>query len=120
MRRHKRSRQLEAPTGSLHAFLYSKIQKLEQVLRTCRSEFPHSEIFGSKVARHLPEAFRRQAASFIALWSQGIHHMRFHSCGEWKNRSPALYAGALIHAELAQILADSFSTYPHISASDQR
>lgn len=28
--------------------------------------FPHSEIFGSKVARHLPEAYRRHAASFIA------------------------------------------------------
>ena len=29
--------------------------------------FPHSEIFGSKVARHLPEAYRRHAASFIAF-----------------------------------------------------
>ena len=28
--------------------------------------FPHSDIFGSKVARHLPEAYRRHAASFIA------------------------------------------------------
>ncbi len=37
--------------------------------------FPHSEIFGSKVARHLPEAYRRHAASFIAIESQGIHHM---------------------------------------------
>ncbi len=39
-----------------------------------RDEFPHSEIFGSKVASHLPEAYRRQATSFIAFWSQGIHH----------------------------------------------
>ena len=30
-------------------------------------EFPHSEIFGSKVARHLPEAYRRHATSFIAF-----------------------------------------------------
>lgn len=29
--------------------------------------FPHSEIFGSKVTRHLPEAYRSQATSFIAL-----------------------------------------------------
>ena len=36
--------------------------------------FPHSEIFGSKVARHLPEAYRCHAASFIAFSSQGIHH----------------------------------------------
>ncbi len=27
--------------------------------------FPHSDISGSKIARHLPEAFRRHAASFI-------------------------------------------------------
>ena len=36
--------------------------------------FPHSDIFGSKVARHLPEAYRRHATSFIAFSSQGIHH----------------------------------------------
>ena len=36
--------------------------------------FPHSDIFGSKVARHLPEAYRRHAASIIAFSSQGIHH----------------------------------------------
>ncbi len=37
--------------------------------------FPHSDIFGSLVARHLPEAYRRQATSFIAMISQGIHRM---------------------------------------------
>lgn len=36
--------------------------------------FSHSEISGSKVAGHLPEAYRRQTASFIAFFSQGIHH----------------------------------------------
>ena len=35
--------------------------------------FPHSEISGSKVARHLPEAYRSHATSFIAVWNQGIH-----------------------------------------------
>ena len=37
--------------------------------------FPHSEIFGSKVARHLPEAYRSYATSFIASQSQGIHRV---------------------------------------------
>lgn len=36
--------------------------------------FPHSDITGSKVARHLPDAYRRHATSFIASKSQGIHH----------------------------------------------
>ncbi len=36
--------------------------------------FPHSDISGSKVARHLPEAYRSHATSFIAISSQGIHH----------------------------------------------
>ena len=35
--------------------------------------FPHSDISGSKVARHLPEAFRSRATSFFASSSQGIH-----------------------------------------------
>ena len=37
--------------------------------------FPHSEISGSKVAKHLPEAYRSHATSFIASHSQGIHHL---------------------------------------------
>ena len=36
--------------------------------------FPHSDIVGSKVARHLPDAYRSQATSFIAFRNQGIHH----------------------------------------------
>ena len=41
----------------------------------CAAGFPHSDIPGSKVARHLPEAYRRHAASFIAIRTLGIHHM---------------------------------------------
>ena len=37
--------------------------------------FPYSEISGSKVARHLTEAYRSYAPSFIAILCQGIHHM---------------------------------------------
>ena len=36
--------------------------------------FSHSEILGSQVAKHLPEAYRSHATSFIAFSSQGIHH----------------------------------------------
>ncbi len=49
------------------------LDKTRQGLMSLR--FPHSEISGSKVARHLPEAYRRHAASFIAVLCQGIHHM---------------------------------------------
>ena len=38
------------------------------------TRFPHSEIPGSQVATHLPETYRRYAASFIAFSSLGIHH----------------------------------------------
>ncbi len=44
------------------------------VIRLYLMGFPHSDISGSKVARHLPEAYRRHATSFIAFSSQGIHH----------------------------------------------
>jgi hypothetical protein len=45
------------------------------VLEVCSRGFPHSDISGSKVARHLPEAFRSHATSFFASSSQGIHRM---------------------------------------------
>ena len=35
---------------------------------------PHSEIAGSKVAQHLPDAYRSHAASFLAFETLGIHH----------------------------------------------
>jgi hypothetical protein len=40
----------------------------------CTAELSHSEIFGSKVAKRLPEAYRSHATSFIAILCQGIHH----------------------------------------------
>ncbi len=42
--------------------------------------FPHSDILGSKVARHLPEAYRRHATSFIVVSSLGIRHMLLLFC----------------------------------------
>ncbi len=57
-------------------------------------EFPHSDISGSKVAWHLPEAYRRHAASFIAFQSLGIHHTPLlfpFSCeGETRNLRTAI------------------------------
>ncbi len=53
------------------------------VLKPC--EFPHSEISGSKVATRLPGTFRSYATSFIASYSQGIHHMLLGSIGNPKN-----------------------------------
>lgn len=50
--------------------------------------FPHSDISGSKVVCHLPEAYRRHTTSFIALLSQGIHHTPLRSC---KERCTPLY-----------------------------
>jgi hypothetical protein len=35
---------------------------------------PHSEIAGSQVATHLPDAYRSYATSFVAFWCLGIHH----------------------------------------------
>ena len=38
-------------------------------------EFPHSDIAGSKVAQHLPDAYRSYATSFIAFRNLGIRHI---------------------------------------------
>lgn len=45
------------------------LEAKREVRAVCAREFPHSEIPGSKVATHLPEAYRRYAASFIASLS---------------------------------------------------
>jgi hypothetical protein len=50
--------------------------------------FPHSEMSGSKVVWHLPEPYRSHTTSFIALYSQGIHHTPLRSC---KERCTPLY-----------------------------
>ncbi len=46
-----------------------------QTIKVYLMRFPHSEIFGSKVVWHLPEAYRSRTTSFIAIESQGIRHM---------------------------------------------
>ncbi len=57
-------------------------QKLSDPVSTvCVDGFPHSDIFGSTVARHLPEAYRSHATSFIAYQSQGIHHLLINMLG---------------------------------------
>ena len=53
----------------------SRSDTRSEQLRLDAIEFPHSEIPGSQVATHLPEAYRSYAPSFIALLCQGIHHL---------------------------------------------
>ena len=45
--------------------------------------FPHSDISGSQVTTHLPEAYRSYVTSFIATLCQGIHHTPL-TCPEGK------------------------------------
>jgi hypothetical protein len=59
------------PTLASHLLLYS--QKDHYHLHD--KGLPHSEISGSKVDYHLPEAYRRLTASFIASYCQGIHRV---------------------------------------------
>ncbi len=47
---------------------------LLQITLFYNAGFSHSEITGSKVASHLPDAYRRHATSFVASISLGIHH----------------------------------------------
>ena len=46
----------------------------QQATEVYSARLPHSEISGSQVATHLPEAYRCYATSFIAFSSLGIHH----------------------------------------------
>ena len=65
---------LNALRCTLNAAGCTKCTVVRPILRCYRSGFPHSEISGSKVVWHLPEAYRSQTTSFIASFSQGIHH----------------------------------------------
>ena len=51
-----------------------QLRRKSELFGSSPKRFPHSEISGSKVARHLPEAYRSHATSFIASFSLGIHH----------------------------------------------
>ena len=52
-------------TEMFHFPGYASRRKVE-ITEVYSDGFPHSEISGSKVARHLPEAYRSHATSFIA------------------------------------------------------
>jgi hypothetical protein len=54
---------------SHNKFIISPVQKWCWIALVHSAGFPHSEIPGSKVATHLPGAYRRYAASFIAFRS---------------------------------------------------
>ena len=72
-----------SPTGAFFLFLqvlrcFTSLGELRRLKRSvtwiCHAGFPHSDISGSSVTRHLPEAYRRRVTSFIASQSRGIHH----------------------------------------------
>jgi hypothetical protein len=73
-------RLLECFTSAGLLFVFHK------VIEVYSTGFPHSEISGSQVATHLPEAYRRYATSFFAFSCLGIHRSpliaSLHKCSE--------------------------------------
>ena len=69
-------------TEMFHFSGFASRQKNRDVPIYHRNGFPHSEIPGSQVAKHLPEAYRSHATSFIAAVSRGIHHLPI-KCFSW-------------------------------------
>ena len=67
--------------GNLFRFLFLQVLRYFNSLRSLplrdgrKTEFPHSEIHGSKVVRHLTVAYRSHTTSFIASYCQGIHRI---------------------------------------------
>ncbi len=67
--------------GNLIRFLFLQVLRFFSSLRSLslRSDhkvgFPHSDIHGSKVVRHLTVAYRSHTTSFIASYCQGIHRI---------------------------------------------
>ena len=86
--------------------------------------FPHSDISGSKVAWHLPEAYRRHAASFIAFQSLGIHHTPLlilfipHRRRGFKDRNNLLLLILLSQNHLNFYLPISTPSKTHLSSCD--
>ena len=62
-------------------FLFLQVLRYFNSLRSLpfrdghKTEFPHSDIHGSKVVRHLTVAYRSHTTSFIASYCQGIHRI---------------------------------------------
>ena len=67
--------------GNLIRFLFLQVLRYFNSLRSLpfrdghKTEFPHSEIHGSKAVRHLTVAYRSHTTSFIASYCQGIHRI---------------------------------------------
>ena len=98
---------------SLPRVRHSAIDRVDFVCHEIR--FPHSEIPGSKVARHLPEAFRSHATSFIAFRSRGIHHLLISKL--IKSQKPWLAINNNQYSILKNIFQSlkSFQSLPHFS-----
>lgn len=67
--------------GNLKRFIFLQVLRFFNSLRSLsfrndhKVEFPHSDIHGSKVVRHLTVAYRSHTTSFIASYCQGIHRI---------------------------------------------
>ena len=106
----------------VYCFLFLQVLRCFTSLRTpstyieslpMTAGFPHSDISGSKVIWHLPETYRSHITSFIAPWSQGIHHTPFVPIGNVIHRCIIFWVSAgdtysgLCHTEtLASVLCD--------------
>ncbi len=84
------------------------------ILEVHSSGFPHSDISGSKVARHLPEAYRSHATSFIASESQGIHRTPLRFLAGNVNRTPQQFAHCGIRYIVCVLLCESA---PHLQSA---
>ena len=56
------------PVTEMFYFTGCVLYVIHRVSRSSRDGFPHSDISGSKITRHLPEAYRRQVTSFITIF----------------------------------------------------
>src|SRR3989344_9379951 len=56
------------PVTEMFYFTGCVLYVIHRVIPLYGTGFPHSDISGSKVARHLPAVYRRQAASFITIF----------------------------------------------------
>lgn len=90
-----------------------------EILRVCHKGFPHSEIFGSKVARHLPEAYRRHAASFIAsLESRHPPYALRFLLGNLKTTIHILYLGKVVTFPFSCIDSRPLLSYSVVNEQD--
>jgi len=78
---------------------------------------PHSEIPGSQVATHLPGAYRRYAASFIALSCRGIHRTPLTNHPNADSLINGIYSAGYFDFKLSNINPFCHSTLSEIKSA---